>query len=221
MKVPYTQSGKCGDTVWQRNRYGQISYKAFTPFNPKSPAQVAVRGNFSAVSKRWRALAQAQRDVWIAVAATKWSKPRLRQRGRLPGFNFFVKVNVGLVNRGEAQVDLPPGYAQSSKLAVSSRPVACEGRRQNEEGRELPQQTVSGLRGRVSVPIPGTGSRRAFLRYRSCTGVCPYYHRSNTLAGRFLHRCPQKRLRFPCRLGAPHFHGATRGVCRDPPSADT
>ena len=94
MKVPYTKSGKCGNTVWQRARYGQISYAAFIPINPRTPAQVAVRGNFRAVSARWRALTQAQRDVWIAVARTKWSKPRLFQRGRLTGFNLFVKVNV-------------------------------------------------------------------------------------------------------------------------------
>jgi len=120
MKVPYTKPGKCGNTVWQRARYGQICYAAFTPFNPRTLAQVAVRENFSAVSARWRTLAQEQRDVWIAVARTKWSKPRLFQRGRLTGFNLFVKVNVARVNRGIPQIDLPPEHPRSSKLAVSS-----------------------------------------------------------------------------------------------------
>ena len=63
MKMPYTKSGKSGDTVWQRARYGQICYPAFIPFNPCTPAQVAVRGNFRAVSARWRTLTQEQRDV--------------------------------------------------------------------------------------------------------------------------------------------------------------
>jgi hypothetical protein len=120
MKVPYTKSGKCGNTVWQRARYGQISYAAFIPTNPRTPAQVAVRGNFRAVSARWRALAQAQRDVWNAVARTKWSKPRLFQRGRLTGFTLFVKVNVARVNRGIAQLDLPLECPRSSKLTASS-----------------------------------------------------------------------------------------------------
>ena len=120
MKMPYTKSGKCGQTVWQRNRFGQISYPAFIPFNPRSPAQIAVRGAFSAVSKRWRTLSQDQRDTWIAAARTKWSKTRLRQRGRLPGFNFFMKTNVALANRGMAQVDLPPGHTQVPQLAGSS-----------------------------------------------------------------------------------------------------
>ena len=54
MKMPYTKSGKCGGTVWQRNRYGAYCYPAFVPANPRSPAQMAVRGTFGAVSARWR-----------------------------------------------------------------------------------------------------------------------------------------------------------------------
>src|ERR1035441_10417172 len=119
MKVPYTKSGKCGNTVWQRARYGQICYPAFVPFNPRSPAQVVVRGHFRAVSKRWKTLTQEQRDVWIAAARTKWSKPRLG-RGRLTGCQLFVNVNVSLAHRGKAQVDIPPEHPRFPKLAVAS-----------------------------------------------------------------------------------------------------
>jgi hypothetical protein len=112
------RSGKRGDTVWQSNRYGQYSYPAFIPFNPRTPAQVAVRGTFGAVSKRWRELTEDQRVIWCAVAKTKKSKPRLCQCGPLTGFLLFVKVNVPLANRGLAQVDLPPGYAACSRPAV-------------------------------------------------------------------------------------------------------
>jgi len=97
--------------VWQRNRYCQYSYPAFIPYNPRTPAQVAVRGTFGAVSKRWRELKEDQRLIWCAVARTRKSKPRLCQCGPLTGFLLFVKVNVPLANRGIAQVDLPPGYA--------------------------------------------------------------------------------------------------------------
>ena len=112
------RSGKRGDRVWQRNRYGQYSYPAFVPFNPRTPAQMAVRGTFGAVSKRWRQLEEAQRVIWCAVAKTKKSKVRLLQCGPLSGFLYFVKVNVALANRGIAQVDLPPGYDSGSQLAV-------------------------------------------------------------------------------------------------------
>ena len=57
------RSGKRGDRVWQSNRYGQYSYPAFVPFNPRTPAQVAVRGVFGGVSARWRTLTEEQRVI--------------------------------------------------------------------------------------------------------------------------------------------------------------
>jgi hypothetical protein len=108
MKLPYTKSGKCGHLVWQRNRYGQICYPAFVPFNPNTPRQKAIRHLFSTVSQRWRTLAQEQRDLWIASAATLLSKPRLLQCGPLTGLQLFMKVNVALGHRGLPQLDLPP-----------------------------------------------------------------------------------------------------------------
>jgi hypothetical protein len=119
-------SGKRGDRVWQRNRYCQYSYPAFIPFNPRTPAQVAVRGTFGAVSARWRELTEEQRLVWGAVARTMKTRPRLLQCGRLTGFLLFVKVNVARANRGLAQVDLPPGYAQCPQPSVPSRLEATD-----------------------------------------------------------------------------------------------
>ena len=114
------KSGKCGQTVWQRNRFCQYSYPAFTPFNPRTPNQLAIRAIFAAVSTRWRTLPQEQRDVWCAVARTMKSRPRLRQCGPLTGFLLFVKVNVALAHRGLPQVDLPPGYAPAAQPTVPS-----------------------------------------------------------------------------------------------------
>jgi hypothetical protein len=118
LEIP--MSGKRGNRVWQRNRYCQYSYPAFIPFNPRTPAQVAVRGNFGAVSARWRELTEEQRIVWCRVAKTKKSRPRLCQCGPLSGFLLFVKVNVPLANRGMAQVDLPPGYELCPQPTVAS-----------------------------------------------------------------------------------------------------
>src|ERR1017187_43882 len=184
LEIP--KSGKCGGTVWQRNRFCQYSYPAFVPFNPRTPAQVAVRGTFGAVSKRWRTLTQEQHDAWIAVAPTIKSKPRLFQCGALTGCQLFVKRNVSLVNQGKPQVDLP-----------------TEGRSKNEECRNMTPKAVPGLLGGVFVSKRDTGSRGTHLRYRACTGVIPYQHARNTLAGRCVHRCPQERLRFPCRSQPP------------------
>jgi hypothetical protein len=188
MKVPYTKSGRCGDVVWQRNRYGQICYPAFIPYNPRTPAQVAVRGNFRTVSARWRTLTQEQRDVWIAVAWTQWSKPRLFQRGRLTGCQLFVKTNVPLANQGKPQVDLPLGYVQSPKPPVGASFFVLH-------SSFCLQYLLAG----VFVLKQDTRRGEAPLRYRACTVVPPYQHRSNTLAGRCAHRSSQNRLRFPGR----------------------
>jgi hypothetical protein len=118
LEIP--KSGKCGDRVWQSNRYGQYSYAAFVPFNPRTAAQVAVRGVFGGVSARWRTLSEAQRVIWCAVARGKKSRVRLRQCGPLTGFLYFVKVNVALANRGVAQVDLPPEHCEAAQRIVMS-----------------------------------------------------------------------------------------------------
>ena len=112
------KAGKCGDRVWQRNRYCQYSYAAFVPFNPRTPAQVAVRGVFGGVSARWRRLTEEQRVIWCAVAKHKRSRVRLRQCGPLSGFLYFVKINVALANRGVAQVDLPPEHCEAAERTV-------------------------------------------------------------------------------------------------------
>ena len=117
LEIP--KSGKCGNTVWQRNRYCQYSYPAFIPFNPRTTAQIAVRETFAAVSARWQKLREEERLVWCAVAKNMKTRPRLRQCGRLTGFLLFVKVNVRLANRGLAQVDLPPGYAPCAQSTVA------------------------------------------------------------------------------------------------------
>jgi hypothetical protein len=86
MKRPdIPRRGKCGQTVWQGGPHGQFSHPAFVPSNPRTPAQVAVRTNFGAVSARWRTLTREQHETWIAFASTKSSKARVGQSGPLTG----------------------------------------------------------------------------------------------------------------------------------------
>ncbi len=204
------KSGKCGDRVWQSNRYGQYSYPAFVPFNPRSPAQTAVRGAFAAVSARWRTLTQPQRDVWVAVASTMKTKPRLNQCGVMPGYNFFVKTNVALVNQGQAQVDLPAEASRQNEECIKTAPKAVPGPEQPTSNIQQPATSSPKPHFGVSLDVGCSmlvvgcsqisqgGAPR--LRYRSRTGVPPYLHRSSTLGGRWgIPRCSKRRIRFPCR----------------------
>jgi hypothetical protein len=108
MKVPYTKSGKCGNTVWQRNRYGQICYPYHVPANPRTPAQRRVRNGFGAVAPRWSTLTEEQRLAWRTAAKTQRTHERLGRSWPMNGYNYFVRVNTKLANQGMAQVDLPP-----------------------------------------------------------------------------------------------------------------
>ena len=111
MKVPYTKCGKCGDTVFQKNRWGgQISYlyQDHIPANPRTSGQRFVRANFGSVSARWRTITEAQRLQWCSAAKSKLTRRRLGQRFPMKGFYYYVQVNVPLANRGLPQVDLPP-----------------------------------------------------------------------------------------------------------------
>ena len=118
LEIP--MAGKRRDKVWQRNRYCQYSYPAFVPFNPRTPAQRAVRAAFREVSTRWRKITEEQRLIWCAAAKHKKSRVRLRQCSRLSGFLYFMKINVALANRGLAQVDLPPEHCEAAERAVLS-----------------------------------------------------------------------------------------------------
>ncbi len=117
MNVPQTRSGKCGGTVWQRNRYLEVSYPLHSPANPRTPPQVAVRDHFATVIQLWNALQEWQRELWRAEAATKKSKSRLGQWGWLTGWNYFIQVNQRRLNQGLEPLELPPEYWQRLQAA--------------------------------------------------------------------------------------------------------
>jgi hypothetical protein len=117
LKVPYTMCGSRGDWTFQRNRFGQISYPKHSPRYTNSPGQKLVRGNFGAVSARWRTLDEDQRQVWLGEARYQKTRSRLGQRFPMGGFNYFVKLNVALANRGLPQLDLPPFESLEAQLS--------------------------------------------------------------------------------------------------------
>ena len=108
MKVPYTKSGKCGNKVYQRARYGQISYDYFIPKNPRTPAQLFVRNSFGIVAAGWRLLAEDQRLAWCRRGQSKKTRRRLGKSWPLPGYNYYMAVNVVLANRGQPLLVEPP-----------------------------------------------------------------------------------------------------------------
>ena len=108
MKVPYTKCGKCGDMVYQLARHGLICYKHFRPRNPKTFQQRFVRHSFGTVAASWRLLDESQRLEWCRRGKSKQTRRRLGKRWPLPGYNYYMRVNVVLANRGQPLMFLPP-----------------------------------------------------------------------------------------------------------------
>ena len=113
------ETGKCGIVVKQRARHGIICYTAFIPINPRTPAQVRVRGNWRAANARWPKLREEWRRSWCEVAETINSKPRGGQQGKLTGYLLFMKISAARENWDLPPVDLPPARPRFPKLAVA------------------------------------------------------------------------------------------------------
>ena len=58
------QSGKMGNSVSVRTRYGQSRRRLVIPKDPKTPAQLRSRARLGHVAPRWRGLIDEQRSAW-------------------------------------------------------------------------------------------------------------------------------------------------------------
>lgn len=113
-------SGKIGGHVASRNRGGAYLRTKVTPLNPKTPAQNAVRGNFSALSKQWSGLATGLRLGWNN-AVSDFAKTDIFGDLRNPsGFNLFVKLNTNLTNSAQANITAVPAKLPIIFSAINS-----------------------------------------------------------------------------------------------------
>ncbi len=85
-----------------------ICYRHFVPRNPKSFQQRFVRHSFGTVAASWRLLEESQRLEWCRRAKSQKTRRRLGKRWPLPGYSYYMRVNVALANRGEPLLVLPP-----------------------------------------------------------------------------------------------------------------
>ena len=102
------QSGRCGNFVSVRTRYGQTRRRYAVPAARRSPAQLRIRSAFGRVVSKWRTLSDAQRASWTPATQGVNSRPRLGQSGRLSNYLLFLKINLTLAYQGLALVVTPP-----------------------------------------------------------------------------------------------------------------
>jgi hypothetical protein len=118
------QSGQIGNIVYVNSRYGQLARQYVHPRNPSTQEQQLNRGNFGAVSSRWRALTPEQRAAWCMAAANKFTVTHSGRQVALSGYSFFVSTNTRRADLGLPQFDLPPAEPTFSPNPVAELVVA-------------------------------------------------------------------------------------------------
>ena len=92
--------------------FGQCYRQLVCPANHRTPAQQHMRAIFGGYAQMWsRKLTEAQRTRWNAEGAEVWSHPRLGQRGKRTGEQFFTGINSVL-----ACCNLPPVWMPPSRV---------------------------------------------------------------------------------------------------------
>jgi hypothetical protein len=79
------------------------------------------------VAPRWRTLSEMQRLAWITAAEAEHSHSHLGQSGPLGGYNFFMQINSNLVDVGEAEMVIPPGFPEFPLNPVGDLVIANTG----------------------------------------------------------------------------------------------
>lgn len=116
--------GKINGSVHSRNRSGAYMRNKVTPVNPQTVYQTAVRNRMTGRAQAWRGLAQSARDAWNA-AVSNFQKTNIFGQQRTPsGINLYNKLNINLLNIGEAVITTPP--LPSSVESLSSLSVAAD-----------------------------------------------------------------------------------------------
>ncbi len=121
------QSGRVGPVVYVNGRYGQVVRQYVPPRNPQTPDQQCNRGNFGAVSGRWRGLTPEQQVAWCLAAADGFTVTRAGRSVPLSGYHYFVQVNAARARLGLGWLDLPPIVPSFSPNPVAELAITNAG----------------------------------------------------------------------------------------------
>ena len=105
MKIKYSAlvsdaRGKLNGSVASKNRYGQYVRNKVTPVNPQTNHQMAVRGQFGALSSQWSSLTQQERDSWKTAGEDSPETNVFGDTVILQPNVFFIKRNMLLTTAG-------------------------------------------------------------------------------------------------------------------------
>jgi hypothetical protein len=114
------KSGKCGQVVAFRSRFGLCLRELIIPRNTITPARQFMRGAFGHHSQAYsHRLSDEQMDRWILAGAQVMSDPRLGQNGPLTGQQLYTSIN-----SVRSRVDLPETLEPPARVAFGPSAVA-------------------------------------------------------------------------------------------------
>lgn len=119
--IDIPRSGSAGSVTSSRNRAGQYTRNRRSPTQPIGSGRRAdIRAAFSAATKGWSDLTDAQRMAWAAFADTYPYQDSLGQTIKLTGHQLYVACGTQLLNCGEPlPTDAPTSGVTPSVSAVT------------------------------------------------------------------------------------------------------
>jgi hypothetical protein len=111
-------SGKIGGNVASKNRFGNYLRRKGQTLNPQTASQQFVRMLFGALSQAWRALTDAQRAAWRALALFVTINDQFGDGYSPNGNQLYIRINTNLGKVGIAAIDDPPVLAGAAALDV-------------------------------------------------------------------------------------------------------
>lgn len=110
-------SGSVGGCVFSKNHYGGYIRRRVAPSHPYTEYTATVKAVFTAVTRNWSSLTDAQRLAWKTYSQNNPITDRLGQRQILQANDVYVKLSSRLILAGDLAVSTPPTTAAPSPVA--------------------------------------------------------------------------------------------------------
>lgn len=140
------KSGKRGNVVAFKSRFGQCERENVKPTKPRTAAQRRAQAAFGGASFGWNNLTDEQYDAWRASGKKTRSHPRGGQSGPLSGQNLFTAIN-----RNQALLGLDPLLYPAERPVFSSNPVGELSIAQGRDGIVLKLRVAKAPAGHILV----------------------------------------------------------------------
>lgn len=111
---------KLNGSVLSKNRAGNYIRNKVTPVNPQTAAQQANRQQLGSMSSAWNGLTESQRQSWRGAVTSFPYTDIFGDRKELDGKSLMIKLNLNLLNAGQAQIQTAPASVAIPELGITS-----------------------------------------------------------------------------------------------------